>query len=61
MSDIDRLIRLPEVENIVGLKRTQIYEMVKARSFPAPVKLGRASRWSLRAVSAWMDRLVAAE
>ena len=61
MSDIDRLIRLPEVENIVGLKRTQIYEMVKTHSFPAPVKLGRASRWSLRAVSAWMDRLVAAE
>lgn len=61
MSDIDRLIRLPEVENIIGLKRTQIYEMVKTGSFPAPVKIGGASRWSLRAVSAWMNKLVAAE
>ena len=60
MLEIDRFIRLAEVENLIGLKRSQIYEMVKAGSFPAPIRIGGASRWSLRLVAAWMEKLAAA-
>lgn len=55
----DRLIRLCEVRNTVGLGKTRIYELIKAGSFPAPCKPGgSASRWSEREVSAWVSECV---
>lgn len=54
-SEIDRFIRLQDVENAIGLKRSQIYKMVNDQTFPRPLKIGSASRWSLSAVKAWMD------
>lgn len=53
----DRFLRLTEVENIVGLRRSKIYQMAKRQEFPSPLKIGEASRWSLRDLSAWMDRM----
>ncbi len=50
----DRFIRRDEVERLVALSRSQIYEMAKHGDFPRPIKLGSASRWSLVAVRAWM-------
>lgn len=47
-----------EVETLIGLKASQVYVLVKRGEFPAPIKIGAASRWSLRAVSAWMDARV---
>ena len=57
-SEIDRFIRLQDVENAIGLKRSQIYKMVHDQTFPRPLKIGSASRWSLRAVKSWMDKQV---
>jgi prophage regulatory protein len=52
---VGRLIRLSEVEKIVGLKRSAIYKRIADGSFPACVKLGlRASAWSDRAIHAWV-------
>ena len=53
--DTDRFLRLPEVENLIGLRSSQIYLMIKGGEFPRSIKIGGASRWSLRAVTAWMD------
>jgi prophage regulatory protein len=53
-SDFDRLIRLAETEAITGLRRSCIYALIKAGDFPAPAKIGGASRWSLFEVRAWM-------
>lgn len=54
----DALIRLPEVEVLSGLKRSQIYDDIGEGLFPAPTKIGTASRWSRREVQAWIrDRL----
>ncbi|NGZ84741.1 helix-turn-helix transcriptional regulator [Duganella aceris] len=36
-----RFIRLREVLAICGKSRSSIYESIKKREFPAPVKLGR--------------------
>ncbi|WP_256490235.1 helix-turn-helix transcriptional regulator [Ideonella oryzae] len=49
-----RLISLPEVMDRVALKRTSIYELIKTRDFPAPVKIQRASRWVDIEISDWI-------
>lgn len=60
MESKDRLIRLPEVLGSVGLKKTVVYDMVKQREFPAPIKIGRTSVWSECAVQAWIEQKKAA-
>jgi prophage regulatory protein len=50
-----RLIRLPEVESIVGLKKSAIYSAVREGKFPAPIKLSRrAVCWNSQAIDAWV-------
>ena len=54
------LLRLPQVIERVGLRRTAIYDLVKAGAFPAPIKLGRrCSAWPSDAVDAWIHARVA--
>jgi len=53
--DADRFLRLPEVETLIGLRSSQIYVLAKDGEFPKPIEIGGASRWSLRAVTAWME------
>lgn len=55
----DRLIRLPEVESLVGCKKSTIYTMLKQGTFPKPVRLSaRMAAWSESAVLAWLqDRI----
>lgn len=50
-----RLLRLPEVERMVGMKRSTIYDRIKANRFPAPVKSGsRISVWREDEVRTWL-------
>ena len=55
----DRLLRLPEVQRLTGLRRSAIYEQMQRGLFPRSVKAGpRAATWSEAAVQAWIsDRL----
>lgn len=55
----DRLLRLPEVERLTGLRRSAIYEQMQRGVFPRSVKAGRrAATWSESAVQSWIaDRL----
>jgi prophage regulatory protein len=39
------MLRLPDVLERVGLSKASVYRMVKAGTFPAPAKIGGASRW----------------
>ena len=57
---IDLLIRLPEVSRQVGLGKSAIYELIAANAFPAPIKLGRYSRWSQNEVQSWVEQQKAA-
>jgi prophage regulatory protein len=50
----DRLLRLPAVMASVGLGRTAVLDRVKAGTFPAPCKVGRATLWQESAVQAWI-------
>lgn len=51
-SYLDRLLRLPEVEFLSGLKKTSIYQ--RSDGFPAPVKVGRSTAWRESEVNAWI-------
>ena len=53
-------LKRPEVEQLTGLKRSIIYDKMKAGTFPKPVKLSaRAVAWPEVKVDAWIDeRLV---
>lgn len=53
-----RLLRMPQVIDLVGLKKTVIYERIKAGSFPKPIKLGSASAWPEHEVEAWISQQV---
>ena len=54
----ESLLRLRQVEAVVGLKKSKIYSLLQAGQFPAPVRLGpRSVRWKGSAVRAWIDGL----
>ena len=49
------LLRLSEVQCLVGLKKTAIYSRVGAGLFPEPLKLGeRCVRWRAEDIEAWL-------
>jgi prophage regulatory protein len=54
MESTRRFIRLPEVQRLVPLSRSRLYELIAERRFPAPYKLSeRASGWDLAEIEAW--------
>ncbi len=48
------LLRLKEVEEKVGWKKTKIYAMIKENAFPAPRKFNRSSRWLSSEIEEWI-------
>jgi prophage regulatory protein len=38
--------------------RTALYALIKAKKFPAPVKVGGASAWVDAEVSRWIEELI---
>lgn len=54
-----RLIRLPAVQERVGMGRTAVYELIKAGKFPRPVKVGAASAWIDIEITRWIEQLAA--
>lgn len=58
MHPTESLLRLPEVEAIVGLKKSKLYTLIREGGFPQPVKLGtRSVRWKASAVYGWINSL----
>lgn len=54
----ESLLCLPEVEAVVGMKKSKIYALLRQGKFPAPVRLGpRSVRWKSTDVQAWIDNL----
>ncbi len=54
-----RFLRLPEVKAITGLGKTSIYELIRDKSFPAPVRLrSRAVAWVESEVRQWAQERV---
>ena len=55
---VGRLLKISEVMNEVGLSRAQIYRLMRDRKnpFPAPIKIGSASRWSTSEIIGWKQK-----
>ena len=52
----DRLLRLPQVEDAAGIKKSTVYALVREGKFPAPVRITRRlSVWPESAVLAWVQ------
>lgn len=56
-----RLLRLPDVEAATGMRRSTVYDAVRAGKFPRPVPLGsRTVAWPEAEVAAWIAARIAA-
>lgn len=56
-----RVLRRPDVEQLVGLRRSAIYAAVQDGTFPKPVRLGpRAVGWRVTDLRAWLKSREAA-
>lgn len=52
-----RVLPLREVESMVGLRKTAIYNAIKHDGFPRPIKLTpRKSGWFVAEVADWLQR-----
>ena len=60
---LNRMFRLRDLPQFVGLRRTQIGELIKSGQFPKPVPLsdsGRAVAWLEADLIAWQTARVSA-
>ena len=56
MSTTPRLLRLPQVIQICGLKRDSIYRLAATGRFPRPRKISeRASAWREDEIRDWIE------
>lgn len=51
------LLGLPEVEVMVGLKRSTIYKLVEQGQFPPQIKVGGRALWRMSAIEEWISKL----
>jgi prophage regulatory protein len=54
-----KLIPIPQVCELTGLKKSAIYQRISDGRFMKPVKIGRSSRWDSESVSAWVEKAIA--
>jgi prophage regulatory protein len=53
-SDEVIFLRLPEVKTVTGLSKSSLYALIRANSFPSPVRLGpRTVAWVRSEVRHW--------
>ncbi len=57
----DKLIKLPAVLELIQISRSSWYSMIANGKAPQPVKINRASFWSLQAVQELIEEIKAGE
>ncbi len=56
----ERLLRLPDVESLTGLRKSSIYDAMRRGEFPQPVKLSRrAVCWPESRIQSWIAERIA--
>ena len=57
MTNSNKVLRLPEVMEKTGIRRSSIYAWMKDGRFPKQIKMGlRASGWIEQEVDEWIER-----
>ena len=58
MAQENRLLRIDEVLEIVGVSKSVLYEMIARNDFPRPVRISlRAVGWRQRDIDEWLESL----
>jgi prophage regulatory protein len=53
----NRILRIPSLCQLVGLSRSTIYRLLKARQFPSPIKIGeKAVGWDIIDIENWIAK-----
>ena len=56
----NRLLRLPDVIDRVGLQKSSIYKLIRQGEFPRPITIAnRTSVWPERVVDEWIAQRIA--
>ena len=56
----ERLLPIEQVTDLVGLKKSKLYELIREKRFPEPLRLGtRTVRWPETRVRAWVAARIA--
>ena len=51
----DQMVDMSFITQLTGLTDKWFYKLIKDGAFPAPIKLGRSSRWLKSEVEAWLQ------
>ena len=54
-----QFIDMAFITRLTGLTDKWFYKLIKDGAFPAPIKLGRSSRWLKSEVEAWLQARIA--
>lgn len=54
----ERFLKLDEVEERTGFRKSSIYKWMHEDGFPKPVKFGRSTRWVETEIDQWIKRNV---
>ena len=57
----DKLLKLEQVEDITGLKKSALYELIDINEFPNSISVGkgkRAKRWPNSKIQEWIKRQI---
>lgn len=56
---MEKFLRLKQLQEVVGLRRSAIYDRIQSGTFPAPVSLGgKAVAWPASEIEAWIDECI---
>ena len=47
-------VTIQQVCHMMSFSRATIYNLIRRDNFPAPIKIGKASRWVRQSVEDWM-------
>ncbi|WP_294615938.1 AlpA family phage regulatory protein [uncultured Gilliamella sp.] len=50
----DYLVDIKYITTLTGMTDKWFYSLMQQQKFPRPIKLGRASRWRLKEIEAWL-------
>lgn len=53
-----RILRMPDVEKKVGLRKSAIYKRIQLDTFPRPIPIGGISGWLESDIDAWIMQQV---
>lgn len=56
----DRLLRLQEVMDLTGCKRSKLYMLMGRGDFPKPLKIDSCAHWPKSQVAGWIAQRIAA-